>query len=112
PAAGEALAATLARLPARPTHLVCGMLNTKDVVGYMRPLATRALSLHAVSIPGENATLSSAETAAAAREAGLAAHEADSVEDAVTAILKDAPNARILICGSLYFAGHVLRTHA
>ncbi|MEM1375139.1 MAG: folylpolyglutamate synthase/dihydrofolate synthase family protein [Pseudomonadota bacterium] len=112
PAAGAALAATMAELPRRPTHLVCGMLSTKDVVGYMRPLAAQASGLLAVSIPGESATLSSAETAAAAHEAGLAARESKSVKAAVAEILAGTPNARILICGSLYLAGHVLRTHA
>jgi dihydrofolate synthase/folylpolyglutamate synthase len=38
-AAGIALADVLADLPKRPTHLICGMLNTKDVKGYMAPLA-------------------------------------------------------------------------
>ena len=42
PAAGRALAAHLASLPPRPTHLVCGMLNTKDVAGFLRPLAAIA----------------------------------------------------------------------
>jgi len=53
PAAGAALAEALSRLPHRPTHLICGMLNTKDVSGYMRPLSAVARSLLAVSIPGE-----------------------------------------------------------
>jgi dihydrofolate synthase/folylpolyglutamate synthase len=57
PAGGEAVAATLARMPARETHLICGMLNTKDVRGYMRPLAPQAARLWAVSIPGEKNTL-------------------------------------------------------
>ena len=109
PAAGAALAEALGRLPARPLHLICGMLKTKDVHGYMRPLAARAESLHGVSIPGEHATLSAAETAAAARAAGIAAHEAASVAEAVARIVAEAPEARILICGSLYLAGHVLR---
>ncbi|MGR3634689.1 MAG: bifunctional folylpolyglutamate synthase/dihydrofolate synthase [Shimia sp.] len=110
-AAGEALGAHLASLPERPTVLICGMLNTKDVSGYMAPLAAQAEALHAVSIPGEAATLSAAETAAAARAAGLAAQEADSVEAALTAIVAQNPNARVLICGSLYLAGHVLRSN-
>ncbi|HRK43225.1 MAG TPA: folylpolyglutamate synthase/dihydrofolate synthase family protein, partial [Gemmobacter sp.] len=57
PAGGEAIAATLAGMPKRPTHAICGMLNTKDVTGYMRPLAGHLTSLHAVSIPGEKNTL-------------------------------------------------------
>ena len=109
PAAGEALAAVLAEGPARETHLICGMLNTKAIGGYLRPPAAQAHSLHAVTIPGEAATLSAEETAAAAREAGFDAMEAQSVETALDAILAQNPQARILICGSLYLAGAVLR---
>ena len=109
PAGGEALAATLARMPKRPTHLICGMLNTKDIGGYLRPLARHADSLTAVSIPGEMNTLPAQETQSAALAAGLAATTADSVLDAVRRISASDPQARILICGSLYLAGQVLR---
>lgn len=109
PAGGEALAATLARMPERPTHLICGMLNTKDIGGYLRPLARHADSLTAVSIPGEKNTLPAEETQAAARAAGLSATMAGSVQDAVNRIAGADPEARILICGSLYLAGQVLR---
>lgn len=108
-AAGKALAAHLSRLPARPTHLICGMLNTKDVTGYMRPLAAQVDSLTAVSIPGEAATLSAQETAEAARLVGLHAETAADVAEALSAIAARNPQARVLICGSLYLAGTVLR---
>ncbi|WP_176695444.1 folylpolyglutamate synthase/dihydrofolate synthase family protein [Phaeobacter sp. B1627] len=108
-AAGLALAEVLARLPERPTHLICGMLNTKDVTGYLRPLASEAQSLTAVSIPGETATLSAAETESAARSVGLTSQSADSVAAALQAVLTRDPDCRVLICGSLYLAGHVLR---
>ncbi|WP_299651969.1 folylpolyglutamate synthase/dihydrofolate synthase family protein [uncultured Jannaschia sp.] len=111
PAAGAALAEALGRLPPRPLNLVCGMLNTKDVTGYMRPLAPLVDHLHAVSIPGEPNTLSAAETLSAARAAGMRASEAASLDIAVERIAATAPDARILICGSLYLAGHVLRTN-
>jgi dihydrofolate synthase/folylpolyglutamate synthase len=109
PHAARALAALLKSMPARPTHLICGMLNTKDVTGYMTPLAGLAQSLHAVSIPGQAATLPAAQTAAAARAAGLAAHEADSVAHALAAITAENSQARVLICGSLYLAGEILK---
>jgi len=109
PAAGTALAEALSRLPNRPTHLICGMLNTKDVSGYMRPLSAVARSLLAVSIPGETATLSADETCAVARNSGFQAETATDVLQAVKSIAAATPNARILICGSLYLAGHVLR---
>ena len=109
PAGGEAVAATLAAMPARPTHLVCGMLNTKDVLGYMRPLAGVAQSLTAVAIPGEPNTLPAEETAGFAAQAGLPATTAPDVGAAVAGIAAAHPGARILICGSLYLAGRVLR---
>ena len=109
PAGGEAVAATLARMPARETHLICGMLNTKDVTGYMRPLAPHVTRLHAVSIPGEKNTLPAEATADAARSTGLDAVTATSVAEALATIAASTPEARVLICGSLYLAGSVLR---
>ncbi len=108
-AAGIALADVLANLPKRPTHLICGMLNTKDVTGYLRPLAAEAASLTAVSIPGEAATLSAEETEAAAKSVDLQAYTAENVTEALKAILARDPNSRVLICGSLYLAGAILR---
>lgn len=109
PAGGEAVAATLARMAPKPTHLILGMLNTKDIAGYLRPLAARAASLTAVSIPGEANTLSAEETQSAARAAGFQADTAPSVASAVATIAAADPGSRILICGSLYLAGGVLR---
>ena len=112
PAAGDALAAVLASGPKRPTHLICGMLNTKDIRGYLRPLAAHANTLHAVSIPGESATLPAAETAAAARAVGMDAYEAPDVAHALREIVTQDPTAKVLICGSLYLAGGVLRENS
>ncbi|MES2435427.1 MAG: folylpolyglutamate synthase/dihydrofolate synthase family protein [Pseudomonadota bacterium] len=109
PAGGAAVAATLARMPARETHLICGMLNTKDVRGYMQPLAPQVTRLHAVSIPGEKNTLPAEVTRDAALSVGMDAVVAGSVAEALTAIAAVSPNARVLICGSLYLAGGVLR---
>lgn len=109
PAAGQALADTLRGQPPRPTHLICGMLNTKDISGYLRHLAGVAQTLTAVSIPGETATIPADQTAAEAEKVGLPAQVADDVQGAIRAITAQTPNARILICGSLYLAGHVMR---
>jgi len=109
PAGGAAIAATLAAMPPRETHLICGMLNTKDVRGYMAPLAGHARRLHAVSIPGEKNTLPAEVTRDAALSAGIDAVTAPSVAAALASIAAAAPRARVLICGSLYLAGAVLR---
>ncbi len=103
------LAETLTRLPKRETHLICGLMNTKDVAGYMAPLVPHVETLHAVSIPGEVNTLPGPDTAKAANAAGIKAVEAEGVEAAIKEITAQNPTARILICGSLYLAGHVLR---
>ncbi len=109
PAAGLALAEALTRLPPRPLHLVTGMLRTKDATGFLRPLVALAGSLHAVSIPGE-ATLTAEETVDAARAAGFSRAEPSAdVAAAVASITAAEPDCRILVCGSLYLAGQVLR---
>ncbi|WP_378946884.1 bifunctional folylpolyglutamate synthase/dihydrofolate synthase [Paracoccus sp. R86501] len=109
PAGGQAVAATLAAMPPRPTHLVCGMLNTKDITGYLRPLAEHAASLTAIDIPGEANTLPARDTAEAARQVGMTTFAAGDVTDAIARIVAQTPSARILICGSLYLAGRILR---
>ena len=109
PAGGLAVAATLAAMPARPSFLICGMLNTKDIAGYLAPLKAHATRLFAVAIPFEPNTLPAAATCAAARAAGISADTAPSVAAALATITAQNPAARVLICGSLYLAGTVLR---
>jgi dihydrofolate synthase/folylpolyglutamate synthase len=109
PAAGAVIAGLLAELPKVPTYLICGMLNTKDIRGYLRPLVPYVAGLHAVSIPGETATLPAATTAQAALDVGMTAVEAEDVAQALRAIVAQAPHGRVLICGSLYLAGNILR---
>lgn len=111
-AAGQAIAAHLATLPKRPTHLICGMLKTKDVQGYLHPLSKVAESLTAVSIPGEVSTLTAAETSQAAKNVGIEANIAPDVLSALREIAKKAPTSRVLICGSLYLAGAILRENS
>ncbi|MDG1118287.1 MAG: bifunctional folylpolyglutamate synthase/dihydrofolate synthase [Flavimaricola sp.] len=109
PAAGVMLADTLRQMPPRPTYLICGMLNTKDISGYLAPLAEVAKGLIAVSIPDATATIPADETAAHAELVGLPSKSAEGVAEAIAMIQTQDANARILICGSLYLAGHVLR---
>ena len=85
------------------------LLNTKVARDFLAPLGRHAASLYAVRIPGVEASLSAEEAAAEAEAAGLSANIAENVEAALAAILETAPApGRVLICGSLYLAGHVL----
>lgn len=109
PAAGDAIAATLSQMPERETHLICGMLNTKDITGYLRPIAQYASSLTAVSIPGEPNTLPAETTAEAAAKVGMTASTAPDVDTALRQLIEGNQNIRVLICGSLYLAGQILQ---
>jgi len=111
PAAGEALAGLVETLPKRPTWLVSGMLSTKDQTGFFRPLAGLVEGVRTVPIPGEAAALSPEELATHAAEAGIPVEPAAGFAEAVAQIAATAPEARIIICGSLYLAGRVLREH-
>lgn len=111
-AAGIAIAELLQGLAERPTYLICGMLKTKDARAYLEPLAKVVAGVSTVSIPGESATLSAEETAEAAEAVGMPAQVATSPELALRAILQQDPAARVLICGSLYLAGAILRENS
>lgn len=110
PAAGVALAETLKAWHDRPLDLIYGMLDTKVAAGYLEALAPHVHALKAVRIPGEAASLSAETAARYATEAGIDAAPAESVMQALTAHVAAAERpGRILICGSLYLAGQVLR---
>jgi len=108
PAAGEVLAETARGWRDLPLHLIVGMINTKDVAGFLRPLAPLAASLTALIIPGNPAAVPPEEIAGAARALGLAASTAPDAATALTRIAATGGAARVLICGSLYLAGTVL----
>ncbi len=108
PAAGEAIAAHLSKLKPRPTYAICGMLNTKDIKGFMNPLSSQIDKLFGISIPEENNTLSGHETSQEAANVGMVSNSCDSLESAFKLIKQHSENPRIIICGSLYLAGHVL----
>lgn len=110
PAAGAALAAWAAGLDGGPLHLIVGMMTGKDATGFLAPLAPHAADLCAVSVPGEDGGLPAVEVAAAAATLGLDAAVAADVRGALDDLARDASGpARILVTGSLYLVGSVLR---
>lgn len=107
--ASAAIAATLEGLTKRPTHLVFSLLNNRDPRAFLAPLARHVESVTAVPIPNEPNAADPETLAEAANALGLPASTAESVESAIRSVASNAPQARILICGSLYQAGAVLR---
>jgi dihydrofolate synthase/folylpolyglutamate synthase len=114
PDGGRAIAAALADLEervSRPLVLIVGMLASKDCEGFLRNFIGLARRLIAVPVPNAEKGLTTEAVADAARAIGLAATSRDNLDEALDAARKldlDPP-PRILITGSLYLAGEVLR---
>jgi dihydrofolate synthase / folylpolyglutamate synthase len=114
PDGGRAIAAALADLEervSRPLVLIVGMLASKDCQGFLSNFAGLARRMIAVPVPGVETGLSATTVADTARAIGLSATTRDSLTEALDAARKldlDPP-PRILITGSLYLAGEVLR---
>ncbi|HJO97530.1 MAG TPA: folylpolyglutamate synthase/dihydrofolate synthase family protein [Rhodospirillales bacterium] len=109
PDAGKALAAHAREWSDRPLHLVIAMMETKDRAGFLRPLAEVAERVRCVAIPNQKVSLGAVELAAAARAVGMDAEPASDLNEALGILAGGGGKpARVLICGSLYFAGAVL----
>jgi dihydrofolate synthase/folylpolyglutamate synthase len=93
----------------RPAHLIVGMKGGKQAGEFLKPLLPHATTLWAVQEPGQHLAMPVEAIIAAS---GGAARVGGTVEGALAALPKDGPPARVLICGSLYLAGEVLKLDA
>jgi dihydrofolate synthase/folylpolyglutamate synthase len=119
PAAGEALAETMADLEERapkPLVVIAGMQTTKDPQGFLSPFAGLARHVMTVPVPGTNASFDPELLAEQAMTADLPARAMADVRTALSSLGKDGDaggengtGPRVLICGSLYLAGAVLK---
>jgi dihydrofolate synthase/folylpolyglutamate synthase len=109
PGAGIVLADHLAEWTDRPTHLIVGMKQAKDSAEFLRPLIPHAASLWAVAEPDQHLALPVDAIVAAS---GGVARPGPTVADALRAVATEAGRARVLICGSLYLAGEVIKQDA
>jgi dihydrofolate synthase / folylpolyglutamate synthase len=106
--AGVVLADALKAMPKKPLVIIWGMLNTKDAAQFFKPLAALADHVVTLSIPNEVNAISGEDLAETVQKLGTSASVADSVFNAVKQASQVRPKARVLVCGSLYLAGHVL----
>lgn len=89
----------------KPVHLVVGMKKAKDTREFLAPLLDLAASVWAVSEPGQYSAL---PVEAIVEASQGRARPGPTVSDALAA-LPAGPPARVLICGSLYLAGEILK---
>jgi len=90
----------------RRLHLVVGLNKAKDAAAFLNPLLPHAATAWAVAEDGQHAALPVEAVIAAS---GGFAQAGPRVADALRAIPQDGRPARVLICGSLYLAGEVLK---
>ncbi len=103
--AGVALAEQLRGWSGRALHLVVGMKQSKDASGFLAPLLPHASSVWAVQEPGQH--LAAPIESIRAASGGIARPGPD-VAGALRQVAGLSPG-RVLICGSLYLAGEVLK---
>ncbi len=115
PAGGQVIAHTLAELDERvprPVHLIFGMMETKDAHAFIAPFKGLVERIYTVPIPDELNAFDAGGLAEIAKAEGFEVIVAESIPDALLrsqAALRGP--GRVLICGSLYLAGHVLKLH-
>lgn len=115
PHAARALAQAMADFEEKspkPLVLIAGMQENKDADSFFAAFAGIASSVFTTQADHTGAR-SAAALAEAAERAGLPAHPCASIEEAARLARGDgrAP-LRVLVCGSLYLAGEVLKKHA
>lgn len=106
PGAGVVLAEQLRVWSDRPVHLVVGMKQAKDTASFLAPLLPLARSVWAVAEPEQHLALPVEAIVAAS---GGVARPGPRIADALAAIAAGEAQGRVLICGSLYLAGEVLK---
>ena len=105
PGAGVVLATQAAAWADQPLYLVVGMKQAKDAARFLAPLLPHAAGVWAVQEPGQHLALPIADIVAAS---GGVAIPGPTVAAALMQ-LAGRPAGRVLICGSLYLAGEVLK---
>lgn len=109
-AGGQVLADALSKMHQsrpRPLILVMGTFANKDAKGFLSHFGNRPEQILTLRIPGERASWSARDLATEAKTLGLDAHPMRSVASALKLAAKT-KDARVVICGSLHLAGHVL----
>nr|CDP79243.1 folylpolyglutamate synthase [Bartonella schoenbuchensis] len=112
PAAGKVVAAELTQWKKksnRPIIMIASMLKTKDAIGYFRPLANLVDKVYTIPLNSNDASICPTILAQSAQKVGLIASPQANLQTVFHKISLEHKDAIILIGGSLYFAGDILR---
>ncbi|MBI1776040.1 MAG: bifunctional folylpolyglutamate synthase/dihydrofolate synthase [Proteobacteria bacterium] len=106
------IAETFRSWPARPLYLVFGVIKSHDPRSILRQFKELVTAMRALAIPGDISSHDAATIVAGAEAEGIEVAPATGLAEAVAGLKarhgENGP-ARLLICGSLYLAGAVLK---
>jgi len=95
-----------------PVVLVMGMLNNKEIKDYLQYFKGLVECVYGVNITEGHANFTAEEIANIASSIGIKSKSADTYKQALENIFHEHKNpVRVLICGSLYLAGEVLKDY-
>jgi dihydrofolate synthase/folylpolyglutamate synthase len=95
----------------QPFYLIIGMMDGKDLKGFVRPFCSLAKAVYAVPIENQGGAISPSQLGATISDEGLSGRIARDVPSALRAIGAETHEEKppvVLITGSLYLAGIVL----
>ena len=90
--------------------IILGMINTKDPKSYIAQFKN-IKEIKTITIPNEESAISATTLSIDLQKIGIKVSSADNLDEAIQSISSNHPCARILICGSLYLAGQVLKNN-
>ena len=90
-------------------HVILGMLTTKDVLSFVRPIEVIANSIHTLTIPETDDCYTARQLAEITLADGVHSRPVASLQQAIALISQKKPGM-IVICGSLYLAGYIFKT--
>lgn len=116
PAASNAIAETITtwnKEKMMKTFVIIGMMRTKNVGDFIRPLTIHINTFIAIPIPNEDSCHKPKNIVSAIENLGSPCKEAKNIFHALETLTnyKSLNNSRIIICGSLYLAGYILKVN-
>ena len=108
--AALALAAALNELEAKKLIMIIGMLSTKDSNDFLVPFKGKIFKLFSIKIPNQDNSQDPQNISKNAKKIGIDSTAAKDIFDAFDKIkLFPEDSYRIVICGSLYLAGEIIK---
>ena len=93
----------------KQVYMVLGMMENKEHEKFVFPFKKKLNSIIAIDIPNQKNFVKKEKLTQIIKEIGIKTKVETSIQNSLRSISNEDPNAIILICGSLYLCGEVLK---